>query len=152
MLTVIIPTHNQAAELATLLEALVPAAVDGLVREVIVADGGSTDLTLEICEDAGAVVVTGGIAEAARAAKAEWVLLAPVTLQLAPTWMDGLKAHLSKGRRGVVLSGRREPGLLARLRPAPTAVLISGEALSRGAGEDDVAALVRKLGAGLPRI
>ena len=54
MISVVIPTLNAAATLQRALSPLVPAAVDGLVREVVVADGGSTDETLELAEDAGA--------------------------------------------------------------------------------------------------
>lgn len=57
MISVIIPTLNAEAGLAATLAALVPAAIDGLVREVIVVDGGSSDRSLRIAEDAGAVTV-----------------------------------------------------------------------------------------------
>ena len=56
MLSVIIPTFNSEREMQVLLPVLVPAAVDGLVREVIAADAGSTDATGLICEDAGTIV------------------------------------------------------------------------------------------------
>src|SRR3990167_2388072 len=54
MISVIVQTLNNAATLSACLGALVPAAVDAVVTEVIVVDGGSTDATLEIVEDAGA--------------------------------------------------------------------------------------------------
>lgn len=54
MISAVIPTLNAEKTLASTLAALVPAAVDGLVREVIVVDGGSTDRTRDIVEDSGA--------------------------------------------------------------------------------------------------
>ena len=57
MITVVIPTLNAEQSLAAALTALVPAAVEGVVRQVIVVDGGSTDRTLQIAEDAGAEIV-----------------------------------------------------------------------------------------------
>jgi rSAM/selenodomain-associated transferase 2 len=57
MISVIIPALNAEARLAQTLAALVPAAVEGLVREVIVVDGGSTDRTTQIVEEAGAAVL-----------------------------------------------------------------------------------------------
>lgn len=57
MISVVIPTLNAECVLATTLAALVPATIDGLVREVIIADGGSTDRTLEVAEAAGAEIV-----------------------------------------------------------------------------------------------
>jgi rSAM/selenodomain-associated transferase 2 len=53
MISVIIPTFNAASTLPETLSALIPAAVDGLVREVIVSDGGSTDSTERIADSAG---------------------------------------------------------------------------------------------------
>ena len=57
MLSVIIPTLNAEQGLAATLTALVPAAVDGLVREVIIVDGGSGDRTMHIADDAGATLL-----------------------------------------------------------------------------------------------
>jgi rSAM/selenodomain-associated transferase 2 len=57
MITVIIPTLNAEAGLGQCLTALIPAVVDGLVREVIIIDGGSTDRTLSIADQAGCEVV-----------------------------------------------------------------------------------------------
>src|SRR5437879_1277054 len=50
-LTVVIPTLNEARQIATALEAL------RWVDEVIVADGGSTDLTGELAQQHGASVI-----------------------------------------------------------------------------------------------
>lgn len=57
MITVVIPTLNAEQRLAAALTALVPAAVEGVVRQVIVVDGGSSDRTLQIAEESGAEIV-----------------------------------------------------------------------------------------------
>lgn len=62
MITVIIPTLNSQATLAATLECLIPAAVQGLVREVLIADGGSKDATLKIADGFGATTICAGIA------------------------------------------------------------------------------------------
>lgn len=58
MISVIIPTRNSESGLGMALTALVPAAVEGIVREVIVVDGGSTDRTLMVADQAGVEVAT----------------------------------------------------------------------------------------------
>ena len=58
MISVIIPTLNSEAGLGLALTALVPAAVEGIVREVIVADAGSTDRTLMVADQAGVDVIS----------------------------------------------------------------------------------------------
>jgi rSAM/selenodomain-associated transferase 2 len=79
MITVIIPTLNAADTLPAVLGALVPAAVDGLVTTVVVADGGSGDLTLEIADAAGATIVSAPrgrgsqLRAGAAAARGEWL-------------------------------------------------------------------------------
>ncbi|MEL7488696.1 MAG: glycosyltransferase, partial [Pseudomonadota bacterium] len=57
MFSVVIPTLNPGARLEACLAALAPAAIDGDVKEVIIADGGSTDATLSRADAAGARVV-----------------------------------------------------------------------------------------------
>src|SRR5262245_49203015 len=92
MISVIIPTLNAEATLAATLTALVPAAVDGLVREVIVVDGGSTDKTADIVEDAGAQLLrkSGGrgyqLAVGAMRAKQPWLLFLHADTVLEAGW------------------------------------------------------------------
>jgi rSAM/selenodomain-associated transferase 2 len=92
MITVIIPTLNAEATLAPTLAALVPAAVDGLVREVIVVDGGSSDRTTEIVENAGANLVQGGagrgqqLAAGATRSRFPWLLFLHADTALMPGW------------------------------------------------------------------
>ena len=57
MITVVVPTLNAESSLAATLTSLVPGAVDGIVRQVIIVDGGSSDRTLRIAEDSGADIV-----------------------------------------------------------------------------------------------
>lgn len=92
MISVVIPTLNAESGLAAALIALVPATVDGLVREVIIVDGGSTDRTLEIVDQAGATLVRSGpgrgrqLAAGAAAARMPWLLFLHADTILEPGW------------------------------------------------------------------
>jgi hypothetical protein len=138
MITVVIPTMNSAAELQSLLPALVPAAVDGLVREVVAVDGGSTDATLAMCEDAGAVVVAT-FAEAGVRPRSDMVLALSPRMRLAPGWEARLAAHLGRGRKPALLLGEREGWFKAR-----TAGVLAPAGWLKDAS--DLAALKRRLG------
>ncbi|WOI53757.1 TIGR04283 family arsenosugar biosynthesis glycosyltransferase [Parvularcula sp. LCG005] len=59
MISVVIPTLNAGPALLDTLTALLPANDRGVIREVIISDGGSSDRTLAIADDAGAVIVEG---------------------------------------------------------------------------------------------
>jgi rSAM/selenodomain-associated transferase 2 len=92
MISVIIPTLNAELGLAQTLAALVPAALDGLVREVIVVDGGSRDRTGEIADDAGATWLTRGggrgcqLAAGAEHARFPWLLFLHADTALEAGW------------------------------------------------------------------
>ena len=103
MITVVLPTHNSAARLVQVLTVLVPAAVDGLVKDVVFADAGSTDATLAIAEDSGARVVQATddagarLAAGCAAAKGAWILALGEDLVLPETWRVPVEAHLAGG-------------------------------------------------------
>ncbi|WP_374570020.1 glycosyltransferase [Phenylobacterium sp.] len=141
MITAVIPTLNAARELHALLSALVPAAAEGLVRQVLVLDGGSSDGTHELCEDAGADVLDVPLAEAARRARGDWILALPVDLRLRRGWDAAVVAHLERGGGAALLVDATEPeGWLARLKgPSKAGVLLKRaavEALGPGADLD----------------
>jgi glycosyltransferase involved in cell wall biosynthesis len=94
MLSVVIATQDSERALLPTLAALVPGAVSGVVREVIVADGGSHDGSATIAEGAGCRVLASSGARGARLKAAAAVARAPWLLFLQPgtvpdaTWID----------------------------------------------------------------
>ncbi|TDK49663.1 TIGR04283 family arsenosugar biosynthesis glycosyltransferase [Antarcticimicrobium luteum] len=105
-ISVIIPTLDAADELPGCLAALTEGLVAGLIRELVVSDGGSTDATCRLAEAAGAVVVTGspsrggqlrrGVAEA----RGAWLLILHADTQLSPGWAATVAAHLEREGAG----------------------------------------------------
>ena len=79
-LSIIIPALNAAGDLPLALESLLAGLEAGLIREVIVVDGGSTDTTCAIAGSAGADsrrVRTGQgkqLRAGAASARGEWFL------------------------------------------------------------------------------
>jgi rSAM/selenodomain-associated transferase 2 len=100
-LSVVIPTLDAAAELGPCLAALFEGLEAGLVRELIVSDGGSGDGTLALAEEAGAVVVAGTpgrggqLARGALAAGGGWLLFLHADTRLAPGWADQVQRHMA---------------------------------------------------------
>ncbi len=87
MISVVIPTLNSAASLPRCFDGLIGATVRGLVKDVVVADGGSTDGTLTIADAAGCHVANAGASRASQCiagaalARGDWLLfLLPETL------------------------------------------------------------------------
>lgn len=107
MLSVIIPTLNAEATLPHVLSALIPAAVHGLVRDVIIVDGGSSDATAEIVEASGAKFITAprGRGEqmqaGAKIAKGNWLLFLHADTVLEQGWdteVEKFLEHVADGR------------------------------------------------------
>ena len=94
MLTVIIPTHNSERPLVPTLAMLVPGAMSGTVREVIVADAGSTDATAEVVDIAGCEIMVSSeplaarLKSAAAAARGTWLLFLRPGVVLDAAWVE----------------------------------------------------------------
>ena len=114
MISVVIPTLNAEASLAETLTALVPAAVDGLIREVIIADGGSTDRTVDIADGAGAEIVScaagrgAQLRAGAELARFPWLLFLNADTYLDAGWEREANHHIER-----VESGRRKAAAAA---------------------------------------
>jgi glycosyltransferase involved in cell wall biosynthesis len=104
MISVIMPTLNNGETLAVALEALIPAAVQGLVREVIVVDGGSADRTRFIAEGAGAETldVIGSTAQrlvaGAQKARFPWLLVLSPQSVLESAWEREVDQFIARRR------------------------------------------------------
>jgi rSAM/selenodomain-associated transferase 2 len=101
MISVVIPTLNAAAHLPRALAPLVQGAADGLIKQVIVADGGSRDETVAIAEAAGCEVVASAPGRArqlragAAASKANWLLFLHADTALSPGWVAEAERFIS---------------------------------------------------------
>ena len=90
--TVVIPTLNAAGSLPACLEALMEGVHSGLIRDLIVSDAGSTDQTLRIAEDVGALVLKGEpsrggqLRRGCAQADGEWLLILHADTLLQPGW------------------------------------------------------------------
>ncbi|MGE0230310.1 MAG: TIGR04283 family arsenosugar biosynthesis glycosyltransferase [Flavobacteriaceae bacterium] len=104
MLSVVIPTLNVAGSLPSVLLALYEPALDGLVRQVVIADGGSIDATLKVADDAGCDVVSSRpgrgtqLAAGAQKARADWLLFLHADTVLQPGWEAEVRRFV--GRQG----------------------------------------------------
>ena len=104
---VVIPTLNAAATLGAALGGLSAARADGLVRTVVVSDGGSTDRTVDIAMASGARIERGApgrgrqLAAGARAARAPWLLFLHADTRLAAGWERAARELMAgEGARG----------------------------------------------------
>ena len=100
-LSVVIPTLNAAPLLAGSTAALMEGVEMGLVKELVLSDGGSADETAEAAKELGAVWVSGPasrggqLARGAQAASAPWLLFLHADTWLAPGWAEAALTHMN---------------------------------------------------------
>ena len=105
-ISVVIPTLNAEAGLSNCLTALMEGLDAGLIRELIVTDGGSHDATLTLAQAWGAQVVSGDASRGGQLrrgcakAQADWLLVLHADTRLAPGWTDPVIAHLCGQKAG----------------------------------------------------
>jgi hypothetical protein len=146
MLSVIVETADAGDRLPALLAALTSAAVEGLVREVLIAGGGPLELLAVLREETGAELV-GDLAEGIRTARSERLLVLPAKIRLKAGWLEMLARHLRGGDGGdAIIVG--EGGLFGE---KPFGVLI-GRGPAAGLAHPDLKRLRGKLGRGAARL
>lgn len=99
-LSIVIPALNAAPDLPLVLEALLPGLEAGLIREVILADGGSIDATRAIAGSAGANIVEAPagrgiqLRAGAAAARGKWLMFLHADTVLSRDWAERAAAHM----------------------------------------------------------
>ncbi|SHJ15911.1 hypothetical protein SAMN05444000_105190 [Shimia gijangensis] len=105
-MSVVIPTLNAEAALAVCLPGLFEGVQAGMIRELIVVDGGSDDGTVVLAQDAGATVIETKPSRGAQlrrgcdVAKGEWLLVLHADSCLQDGWTNIVQAHLGQHRAG----------------------------------------------------
>ena len=102
-LSVVIPTLDAGPELPGCLAALMEGVGAGLIRELVVSDGGSRDATVALAREAGARVVEGPpgrggqIRRGVAASGGPWLLVLHADTRLGPGWSEAVRAHMDAG-------------------------------------------------------
>jgi rSAM/selenodomain-associated transferase 2 len=100
-LTIVIPTLNAAPEFARLLPQLMEGLEAGILRELILSDGGSDDDIAQLAEGIGATLIKGKagrggqLARGADAAKSAWLLFLHADSELPHNWPQIIMDHIN---------------------------------------------------------
>ncbi|HEY7457958.1 MAG TPA: glycosyltransferase [Xanthobacteraceae bacterium] len=106
MITVVIPTLDSEQVLVPTLAALVRGSAEGLVREVVLADGGSQDETRKIADAAGCEFLRGPqdegtrLKQAATIARSGWLLFLDPGAVLDEGWTREVGVFVAGGGEG----------------------------------------------------
>ena len=98
--SVIIPVLNAADQIGACLGAVGEALFEGLINEVIFADGGSTDQIAEVAEAVGARLIHAPpgrgqqLAAAAQEAKGAWLLVIHADSVVGEGWIEAVRDHM----------------------------------------------------------
>lgn len=131
MLSVFIDCGPDDQKLASTLASLVPGAVEGIVREVVLVDREMGIDARKVADHAGCrVIAEEALREAIRTAKGEWLLFLEPGARLMPGWIGAVIDHVetvAAGRSVAPCARFRRaaidrPGFLRRLRQIRTAM------------------------------
>jgi hypothetical protein len=144
MISILLAATDDPKALALLLAELVPAAAEGLVRDVAVLGGDAASLAL--ADEAGAsLYAADAFAEALVRSKGTWVAGLPLRERLAAGWMEVVCAHLDEApARPARLT--RKGGMLGLARGPEGWLAPKSLIASTGAAEQDLQRLARRSG------
>ncbi len=97
--SIVIPTLNAAEALPATAATLLEGVTSGLVRDMVISDGGSQDATCDVARELGAIIVEGAagrggqIARGVEAATGQWLLILHSDTHLSPGWSEIVLAH-----------------------------------------------------------
>ncbi|MEM9199577.1 MAG: TIGR04283 family arsenosugar biosynthesis glycosyltransferase [Pseudomonadota bacterium] len=100
-LSIVIPTYDAVHRLGPCLAALTEALGEGLINELIIADGGSRDDISTLADAVGAKLVLAPrgrgnqLAAGAQAARGEWYLFLHADTVLSPGWSAVVAQHIA---------------------------------------------------------
>ncbi len=123
LVSVVVPTLNAAGSLGPCLAALSTGLSAGLIRELVLADGGSSD-RIEVLADATGAKLVGSrpgrgtqLASGAAAATGEWLLFLHADTILDDGWVRDVRSHIAThpGKAGYFRLGYEEPGMGPRI-------------------------------------
>jgi len=146
MLSVIVETAESGDRLPALLAALTSLAVEGLVREVLIAGGGPPELLAVLREETGAELAAD-LAQGIAVARSDRLLILPAKIRLKAGWLEVLAKHLRGGGGDALILG--EGGGL--LREKPFGVLLARTAAA-GLAHPDLKRLRGQLARGAVRL
>jgi glycosyltransferase involved in cell wall biosynthesis len=106
LISVVIPTFDSERQLVPTLAALVSGAAAGIVRDVVLADGGSTDETEAVAEAAGCIFLKSQPdlgsrlrAGAQAASRGEWILFLDPGGMLEEGWTREVRKFIDASSR-----------------------------------------------------
>jgi len=104
-ISVVVPTLNAEPTLTACLGALMEGLEHGLIRELVVSDGGSDDATGAVAQAWGAQVVHGApsrggqLRRGVAAAQGEWLLIVHADTVLRAGWTQAVRSHMQDRAR-----------------------------------------------------
>lgn len=141
MISVVLVASEDLPGLAAQMAMLVPAAVDGLVKEVVLVAGDEPGVEA-LAEDSGAQLVRAKgevkdrLAAGAGASRGDWILTLRTGPVLREGWREPVERHLAggAGAPGLLIA---PGGWLGRLAPKPHGVLLRRLDWPAGAAMDE---------------